>query len=190
MSKAIATILSWLALVVLALPVSAAPTVSAGSATVHTGDTFTIEIAIAGAESLQAWQFDLAFDPAILQANAITEGSFMSGFGATLFVPGVIDNGSGLITLTADSFVDLEPYPSGDGVLAQVEFQALAVGSSAVTLSNVLLDFGSTDPAVVHGLVTVTAPVPEPGTLALAALGLGVLALRSRRTTARGRDAL
>jgi len=181
MSKAIATIVSWLALAAVVLPVWAAPTVSVGSATVHTGDTFTIEISIVGAESLQAWQFDLAFDPAILQANSISEGSFMPGFGATLFVPGVIDNGSGLITLTADLFVDLDPYPSGDGVLAQVEFLALAVGTSDVVLSNVLFDFGSTDPALGHGLVTVIAPVPEPGTLALSALGLGVVALRGRR---------
>jgi general secretion pathway protein D len=191
MSKAIAAILSWLALATCPLPASAAPTITAGSATVHTGDTFTIQVSIADAQDLLAWQFDLAFDPSILQANSITEGPFMSGFGTTLFVPGVIDNGSGLISLTADSFNDLEPYPSGDGVLAEIEFTALAVGTSALTLSNLFLDFVTPpeDVAVQAGAVTVLARIPEPGTLALVALASGVLALRRRQDRMGGPEA-
>jgi hypothetical protein len=37
---------------------------------------------------LTSWQFDLAFNPIIVQANLVTEGPFMSAFGATLFIPG------------------------------------------------------------------------------------------------------
>jgi general secretion pathway protein D len=191
MSKGIAAVLSWLVLVVCPLPVLAAPTIAAGSATVGVGDTFTIQVSISDAQDLSAWQVDLAFDPSIIQANSIAEGPFMSGFGQTLFTAGVIDNGSGLITLTADSFVDLEPYPSGDGVLAEIEFTALAVGTSDLTLSNLFLDFVTPpeEVAVQAGTVTVLARVPEPGTLALVGLATGVMALRRRQDRMGGNEA-
>ncbi|MBK7517940.1 MAG: hypothetical protein IPI51_20600 [Betaproteobacteria bacterium] len=67
MSKGIAAVLSWLVLVVCPLPVLAAPTIAAGSATVGVGDTFTIQVSISDAQDLSAWQVDLAFDPSIVQ---------------------------------------------------------------------------------------------------------------------------
>lgn len=72
--------------------------VTAGSATVNVGDIFSIAISITDAVELTSWQFDLAFTPAIVQANAVTEGPFLSSSGTnlTLFGPGVIDNGAGL----------------------------------------------------------------------------------------------
>src|ERR1700730_8096691 len=152
----------------------ALPTVTAGSATVHVGDVFTIPISIANTTDLFAWQFDLSFKPSIVHALAVTEGPFMSSFGTTLFTPGVIDNGSGLISLVADFFVDLPPDPSGSGVLANIQFQALAVGVSPLTLSNVflnLLDVSSETFDVVNGRVTVV-PGPPPLTF----LGPGLAA--------------
>ena len=192
MSKAIAAILWWLVLAVCPLPGSAAPTtIAAGIATVGVGGTFTIQVSIADAQDLLAWQFDLAFDPSSLQANWITEGPFMSAFGQTLFIPGVIDNGTGMITLTAESFVDIDPLPSGDGVLAEIEFTALAVGTSDLTLSNLFLDFVTPpeEVAVQAGTVTVLARVPEPGTLALVGLATGVMALRRRQDRMGGNEA-
>lgn len=178
MYKAIATVLTWLALIASPPAAGAAPVVSAGFATVQVGDVFTMQISISGAQDLSAWQFDLAFDPAILQANFITEGTFMSGFGQTLFVPGVVDNGSGTISLTADSYVDFAPLPSGDGVLALIEFQALTEGISALALSNVFLDFGTAPAEVTQGEIVVSGngDVPEPATpamVAVAAVALG-----------------
>jgi Cohesin domain len=172
---------------------SAVPTVTAGSATVNVGDTFSIDISIADATDLTAWQLDLGFDPAIVQANGVTEGPFMSSFGATLFGPGVIDNVSGLISLITNSYVDLPPNPSGSGVLAEIEFTALATGISPLTLSSVFLNLEDSGFDVVKGQVTVgtggtgggSAPVPEASTVALIAVGLGVLA--ARRWTAPGR---
>jgi Cohesin domain len=181
-------------LLLIALPASsdatdpAIPVVTAGSDTVHIGDVFAIPISITDAIELTSWQFDLSFSPSIIKANTVTEGPFLSESGTktTLFIPGVIDNVTGHITLVADSFADLPPGPSGSGVLADIEFQALAVGISPLTLSNVFLNLSDSGFGMQNGLVTV---VPEPGTLTLVSVGLGVWMARrwrsSRRTQAR-----
>ena len=162
----------------------AATTISAGSAVVGVGDVFTIPISIADAQDLTSWQFDLSFDPAIIHANSITEGPFMSSFGTTLFIPGVIDNGTGLISLTADLYVDLPPNPSGSGVLANVEFQALTLGTSPLTLSNVFLNLSGGEFDVVNGEVIVTqrnGAAPEASTLSFVIIASAALALRRVR---------
>jgi hypothetical protein len=179
------------------LPLAAAPTVSAGSATVDIGDTFTIEISIADAQDLSAWQFDLAFDPLRLAAGLVAEGGCMSDSGATtLFSGGSIDNSAGLIAGVSNSYVydpDYPPNPCVDGVLAEIEFRALSNGLTALTLSEVSVNWGALEIAVVAGAVCVggnsptdcsTGPsVPEPGTLALVAAAAlcGGVARRRRR---------
>ena len=169
------------------LPSEAVPVISAPFVTVGVGDTFTIPISITGATDLTSWQFDLAFSPAIVKANSVTEGPFMSAFGTTLFTPGVIDNVTGLISLVADSYVDLPPNPSGAGVLAEIEFTALGPGVSPLTFSNVFLNLSDQGFSVTNGRITVTgtARVPEAATLALLTSGLVLLGVR--RLTRRGR---
>jgi len=68
-----------------------------------TSRTFSVPIEIAGAADLMTWQFDLAFNPSDMHAISVSEGPFTSGGGQflTLFVPGVIDNSSGLISFIA-----------------------------------------------------------------------------------------
>ncbi|MBN8509811.1 MAG: PEP-CTERM sorting domain-containing protein [Burkholderiales bacterium] len=175
MSKAIAAILSWLALVVCPLPASAAPTITAGSATVGVGDTFTIQVSITGAEGLSTWQFDLGFDPLILQANSVSQG------GQPLLSEGFLLNG--LIDDLAGS------NPSDMDVLAEIEFTALAAGTSALALSDVLFDGSLMKTTIFDGTVTVNGQVPEPGTLALVVLASGVLALRRRQYRMGGPEA-
>lgn len=175
MSKAVAAILVWLTLAVGPLPVSASPSITAGSAIVDVGDMFAIQVSIAGAESLSTWQFDLAFDPTILEANSVGEGEM------TLLSAGAIDNSSGLITIIAGSFSDVLLNPLFAGVLANIEFTALAAGTSALALSDVQFDAALIKTTIFDGTVTVNRQVPEPGTLALVALVTGVFALRGRR---------
>lgn len=174
-----------LAAFIFALPVLLSPglveatQISAPFETVGVGDTFTIPISITGATDLTSWQFDLSFDPSIVQANSVTEGPFMSAFGLTSFGPGVIDNGTGMISLVTDAYVDLPPNPSGDGILASIEFLALTPGVSPLTFSNVFLNWSYQGFDLTNGQITMTgaAPVPEPTTLALLAGGLLLLGL-------------
>lgn len=175
----------------------ALPIVTIGSATVAVGDLVTIPLSITGADDLTSWQFDLAFEPGVVQANAVAEGPFLLGFGATLFGPGVIDNTTGLISIVTGAYIDLPPAPSGDGVLAGIDFLALAPGVSPLVLSNVFLNLSFEGFDLQQGQITVTgAPpptaIPEPATVLLLSSGLWQLAaqyLKRRRSTHRDTEA-
>ena len=66
---------------------------------IHTGDTFTLDIRAENIFDMAGWQFDIAFDPAALEAVAVTEGEFLKiNGGTTFFQSGSIDNARGKIT--------------------------------------------------------------------------------------------
>lgn len=162
------------------LPAVAVPIVSItpSSIVVSPGQNFSLDISITDAIDLYAFEFDLAFDPAILSAGSITEGPFLpTGGAATFFIDGTIDNTAGTIAFTADSLLTAIQGVDGSGILARVDFQSLGVGTSSVTLSNViLLDSAGGDitATTVDGGVTVHQPVtgvPEPSTWLLLATG-------------------
>ena len=177
-----------------ARPARADTTVSVGTAgPVTVGDTFAVDVNIANVTDLYDFQLDLTFDPTILQLDNIAEGVFLSEGGATFFFPGLIDNSGGSATFNADTLLGAIPGVNGSGVLLQFNFEALAAGSSALSLSNVLLqdstipvganiDFSSTDGSIT---VTSSGPVttPEPNTLTLfaGAIGAGLLVASFRR---------
>jgi len=163
----------------------ATPIISVGSYTPSMTTPFVVPILISGAIDLLTFQFDLAFDPADVQVNLncdpfsdpycdllsgpVTEGSFTSSGGMfqTFFIPGVVDNITGLLSIVAGAYVDLPPGPSGSGILAFVEFVTTPTGTggSAITVVG-----GST-----------TNSVPEPSTIALLICAVLVLGLRRRQ---------
>lgn len=169
-------------LFVILVPSVEAVQISAPYQTVGVGDTFIIPISITGATDLTAWQFDLAFNPAIVQANSVDEGTFLSSSGTyqTLFSPGFIDNTAGVISLVTDSYVDFSTPPSGSGDLADISFTALAAGVSPLTFANVFLNWSDQGFDISNGQITVngTAAVPEPTTLLLLVIGLVPLGLQ------------
>jgi hypothetical protein len=75
-----------------------AATLSVANVSAATGQTFFVDVKIGGTLELTSWQFDLSYDPTLLQINSVSEGSFMSSFGMTFFLPGFTDNTSGLLS--------------------------------------------------------------------------------------------
>ncbi len=152
-----------------------------GASTATPGASFSVNIDLAGVTDLYAYQFDLVFDPAIVSALSITEGSFLPGGGETFFIPGTIDNTAGTLTFTADTLLSAVSGASGSGTLATVNFLAVAPGSSSITLSNVmLLDSNLIDisATTANGNATI---IPEPAAALLLATGLGALWIERRR---------
>lgn len=175
-----------------ALPADAAAIISVTPATLTAlpGQNFALDVSITGAADLYAFQFDLAFDPAILSASSIIEGALLPSGGTTSFTAGAIDNGTGTVTFTANSLIGDISGVSADGILATINFQALDFGTSAVTLSNwMLLDSTFTDIAAtgMDGSVTVSSDVavPEPSEWLLFATGsIGLWAGSRKKQTA------
>ena len=108
---------------------------------IHTGDTFTLDILAENITDLAGWQFDIAFDPAILEAVNVTEGNFLkTDGGTTFFHGGSIDNAAGKITGLNAARLSAQGV-SGTGTLLQVRFKAKSGGETALTLHK--FQFGS-----------------------------------------------
>ncbi len=107
---------------------------------IHRDDTFTLDIGARDFLDLAGWQFDIIFDPAILEVINVIEGNFLKMGGAnTFFQTGTINNATGRIT----GFTAARTSPggiSGTGILLQVTFTAKAAGETDLTLRNV--EFG------------------------------------------------
>ena len=164
---------------------SAAPILSIEppSLLVQLGKSFSLDVRISGVVDLFAFQFDLAFDPLILSAGSITEGPFLPSGGATAFIAGTVDNTAGTITATVDTLIGAIPGVNGSGVVASVDFQALSVGTSPITLSDAILldsDLNNIPFRIVNGGVT----IPEPSAwllLSTAVFGLLIWRYRCRK---------
>jgi hypothetical protein len=145
------------------------------------GAPLNVAVSIDGIADLYAWQFSLLFDPAVLQVSSVSAGSFLSAAGPTFFVPGSIDNTLGRIGFVIETIQGASPGVSGSGTLAQVSFDVVGAGTSALNFSNVVfLDSALQDISVLVQAGTVTA-VPEPASMLLMALGVaGLLAARRR----------
>ena len=188
-----------------ARPASAAPIlrVSPSSTDVTAGGIFSVDFAIDDVVDLYAFQFGISFNPEVLTAFTVSEGSFLTSTGTGNFFEGFIDNDLGTILFSANALSGAAAGISGGGTLLSVSFGALAVGSSSIsiifdslqlddlldsTLTSMLFDPVTGEyvaPAVVNGTVTVspvpTQPVPEPSSMALLAIGVTTSAVAARQ---------
>ena len=120
----------------------------------------TLDVRAENVSDLAAWQFDIAFDPAILEAVDVSEGDFLkSDAGTTFFQGGRIDNAAGkIIGLIAGRIS--EGGVSGSGSVLQVRFKAKAEGETELALGNFL--FGSnTEESIPAGPLEIRITVEE-----------------------------
>jgi hypothetical protein len=188
-------------------PASAAPILSVvpSSTDVTFGTTFTLDFAIDQVVDLYAFQFGISFNPAVLTALDVNEGSFLSTTGTGNFIEGFVDNDLGMIFFPGNALSGPVAGISGGGTLLSVTFGAEAVGNSAISiifdsfqlddlldsnLTSMLIDSVSGEyvaPSVVNGTVTVLpvaptpTPVPEPSSMALLAIGVATSTVAARR---------
>jgi len=170
--------------------------VDPSSTTVVTGEVFSLNILIEDVSDLYAYQFSVAYDPLIVNANSVTEGAFLATAGATFFFPGFIDNTAGLITFVANTLQTAVVGASGSGPLASIEFIAVGQGTSPISV------FFDADPLIGDGLLdsnlspiatgdpvaaAVTVVTPEPATLLLVGAGSAATFVRRARLRARRR---
>ena len=149
------------------------------------GNTFSLFLNVASVTDLFGWQVDIDFGPAgLLNALTIAQGGFLGG--GTSGITGTINNGTATILTMANSLTGFTGV-SGSGVLAQISFSAVAIGTAVVSISNVQLldsnlDSIFPDPTV-SATVNISAAngIPEPSTFVLLSLGLAAGAVLRRR---------
>ena len=110
-------------------------------APIHMDDTFTLDISAETVFDLAGWQFDIAFDPAALEAIDVSEGDFLkTDGGTTFFQGGSIDNAAGKITGLSAARLSAQGV-SGTGTLLQVRFKAKSAGETQLALHK--FEFGT-----------------------------------------------
>ena len=110
---------------------------------IHVGDTFTLDISSEDVYDLAGWQFEIAFDPNVLQAIQVNEGDFLKTEGETTFFrKGVINNREGKITRLSSARLSGEGV-NGVGTLLSVTFKAIAGGETLLKLDKFQLGSGT-----------------------------------------------
>jgi len=129
---------------------------------VRVGDTFTVRVNAEKVTDLAGWQFDLTFDPDVLEAVEVREGNFLKRSGGTTFFQrGTIENTAGKITGLSSALISKEGV-TGTGKLLSVVFSAKAEGNSELVLRNFQLgsNTGEVIPAGVRNFTITVASGP------------------------------
>jgi hypothetical protein len=159
--------------------------------TVELGETVNVDIHISGLtgfDALGAFDLDLEFDDSILGFSGVSFGTQLDlfGFGSLQDASasgGVVD----VSEVSMDLPFDLEDFQLDDFVLATIEFNADALGTSTLSYSQTILSDAwgiGFDPDLETGWIQVIAPtsVPEPNILTLLLLSAaGVAGLRVKK---------
>lgn len=94
------------------------------------GELFEINVTVSDVSDLYGWQFNVTFNPAVLNCTGVEEGPFLKQAGSTFLPAPTIDNTGGFVFLGDSLF----PYPptgaSGNGTLATITFNVTAEGES------------------------------------------------------------
>lgn len=104
---------------------------------VDLNETFVVQVMIEEAGDLGAFQFDLTYDPSIVQVTEAVLGDFLGSTGRSMVPAGPeVNNAEGRVTLGAIS-LGSAAGPSGTGILATITCIAHGEGSTALELREV-----------------------------------------------------
>ena len=110
--------------------------VNPASKTVSAGQTFSISISCTPGQTIKAYELKLSFNPTLLHANSVSEGTIFSGY-TTFFNAGTINNTAGTIVNIYGLIVGVGGV-TNPGTLVSLSFTAQAAsGSTTIGLYDV-----------------------------------------------------
>ena len=133
--------------VIIDKPLVVKPTVrvTAPNDALSVGENFSLDVSVSDVKELYGFQFDVAYDPAVLEFQKAAEGTFLNNNGETksfcveyAATPGLIRH-IACIKMGGESM-------NGSGTLEKVSFKAVASGKSSVTLQNLKLAKSTAEP--------------------------------------------
>ncbi|MGD2146866.1 MAG: cohesin domain-containing protein [Anaerolineae bacterium] len=104
-------------------------------------EAFQVQVVVEGISDLGGFEFELAYDPTVLEVKDVAFGDFLGTTGRSVIPVGpALDDEEGMVAIGAATFGE-QPGPSGAGVLATISYVARRAGSSELRLQNaVVLD--------------------------------------------------
>ena len=137
--------------------------ISTDATNVRVGDTFTVHVNAEKVTDLAGWQFDLTFNPDVLEVVEVNEGDFLKTDGeTTFFQQGTVYNAAGKIAGLSSALIS-KGGVTGTGTLLSVVFSAKADGNSRLALHNFQLGSSTGDiiPAGVSDLIISVESKPK-----------------------------
>lgn len=132
------------------------------------GDSFTIQVSANNVSDLLSYGFDILYDPAVIEYVSAAEGALLSENGtvSTSFNEGLENGLEGKIVVGASRLTSPPSGVSGSGVLFELNFNALATGSTQLAFDTIsfLSDSSGADltASLNDGSVTVDAQSADP----------------------------
>lgn len=117
--------------------------VDPATVTVRVCEQFTVDMNIADVVNLTGWEFNITFNPNLVECISVEEGPFLKSAGITIWAY-VINNTAGCV-YGLDSIM-IGGGASGSGTLANVTFHCLGKGDTYLTFVDTYLVDSNFDP--------------------------------------------
>jgi hypothetical protein len=158
---------------------------------VISGGTLTADLWIRGSDpksGVGAYDVTVNFDPVFLAFDSVSQGTHL-GDTVGPFITSMPDSIS-IADISLETPADLLRLQQvSDFLLGSLHFNTLTAGLSRLDISHAVLGDVNGDRIMVDSLGSANIEVlpnaiPEPGTLLLLAIGLGILAIKNRKSSA------
>lgn len=102
------------------------------------GQPYTMPLTVTNATNMQSVTLSVTYNPAVLRATVVNEGTVMRGDGAATSFSPLIDPATGRIDLVITRPGD-KVGATGNGLLASIVFEAVGPGQSQIALAGVAM---------------------------------------------------